>query len=663
ASEPMRLSHLLAVRRSTSPTPIEEIESVRSITRRFGSGAMSFGALSAEAQRDIFHAMTEVGGRSNSGEGGENPYYFVDGTRATTKQVASGRFGVTAEYLMTGNEIEIKLAQGAKPGEGGQLMGIKVNADIARARHAHEGVDLISPPPLHDIYSIEDLKELIYELRQLNPQAQICVKLVAGANIGNIAVGVVKAGADIIQVSGGSGGTGAASLSSMMHAGLPWELGLVEVHQTLLENRLRDRVRLRVDGGLHVGMDLIIAALLGADEYGFGKLLLVAQGCIMARICEKNRCPRGIATHDPKFKDKYRGRVLDIVTMLDTLAEDVRGHLSSMGVSRLSDIIGQANVYLRPRSEHLQLIEDYHLDLTAFLHGTPNHVRGLTNQSSVSKAINPLNQEITTQVMAALHRDEAFEGDFDIRSTDRAIPATLSGMLARKTHERRMAMLNGVSSQRESLTLPEGRVRLNLTGSAGQGFGAFMVSGLDIRLRGEANDSVAKSMSGGLLVVQPVSRATFKAHRQVILGNCALYGATGGTLMVHGRAGDRFAVRNSGATAIVEGAGLHACEYMTSGTVVILGDVSHNIGAGMTGGVLYLRESQAQRVNNDYCGIRALTPADTQRLQHLLSEYLTYTQSETAAALLRDGDALDDFVCCLPLKSLEEIQTEAKGVA
>ena len=621
--------------------------------------------------------MAIVGGRSNSGEGGENPYYFIDGTRATTKQVASGRFGVTAEYLVSGREIEIKMAQGAKPGEGGQLMGIKVDTSIARARHSSPGVDLISPPPLHDIYSIEDLKELIYELRQLHPETQICVKLVAGSNIGNIAVGVVKAGADVIQISGGSGGTGAASLSSMMHAGLPWELGLVDVHQTLIENGLRDRVTLRVDGGLHSGMDLIVATLLGAEEYGFGKLLLVAQGCIMARICEKNRCPRGIATHDPKFKAKYRGSPKDI-TVLQTLAEDVRGHLATMGVRRLEDILGQANVYLRPQAEHDELIKKYQLDLTFFLHGSAKRAVVLDESVDRAPVVSELNREITDLIVPRLSNDSVILETFPIRSTDRAIPATLSGVLAKQSHTLRMDALDG-SAQYGEFGLEDEKINLTFEGSAGQGFAAFTVAGMAIRLLGEANDSVAKSMSGGQVVITPSPEATFVPEKQVIIGNCALYGATGGTVMIHGIAGDRFAVRNSGAKAIVEGAGLHLCEYMTSGMVVVLGEVSHNVGAGMTGIAgdrFAVRNSgakaivpasqvvtQDQHLPGIYCTWRPLEESERDTVRAFIASYVDKTQSISGQSYLTNETHLEQLVCCLSHRDAVALKTPIEGVA
>jgi glutamate synthase domain-containing protein 2/glutamate synthase domain-containing protein 1/glutamate synthase domain-containing protein 3 len=639
--------HLLRLRPAEVPLALEDVQPRQEILRTLGSGAMSFGAISAESQRDLIHALRKVGGRSSSGEGGENPYYFVDGTTATVKQVASGRFGVTAEYLVTGKEIEIKVAQGAKPGEGGQLMAVKVDLHIARARHADPGVDLISPPPLHDIYSIEDLRQLIYELRQLAPEARVVVKLVSGAGIGAIAAGVAKAGADVIQISGGDGGTGAASISSMRHAGLPWELGLADAHQTLVAQELREHVVLRVDGGLSTGLDIVKAALLGAEEYGFGKLLLIAEGCIMARVCEKNTCPRGIATHDPKYKAKYRGQVDDVVTFLHYLAEDVRRHLARAGVRRLDEVIGQAH-RLELDPAQAGLAEARRLELRGLQYDLP-HRRGHRGDF-LAEPTSRLNARLLEDAAPALLRGEAVRGAHAIRTTDRAALATLSGALARRVHQRRMATLPepppdpalGTPLPPEddaALHLPDGTVDLTFTGSAGQGFAVFLTRGVQVTLHGEANDAVAKAMSGGRVIVRPPEGVPFDPEASAIIGNCALYGATGGQLFVRGRAADRFAVRNSGAEAVVEAVGLHACEYMTRGTVVILGGASANVGAGMTGGRIFLRREQASRLNPEYVSARELSDAAAEALHALVAEHRRLTGSATARALLADWPA------------------------
>lgn len=639
-AHPVSPRHLLDLIPAATPLPLEDVQPAAEILRRFGSGAMSFGAISAEAQRDIILAMRAVGGRSGSGEGGENPFYFTEGVTATTKQVASARFGVTAEYLIAGEEIEIKVAQGAKPGEGGQLMAVKVDEAIARARFSLPGVDLISPPPLHDVYSIEDLRELIYELKQLKPGVPVSVKLVAGAGIGAIACGVVKAGADIVHISGGDGGTGAATLSSMKHAGLPWELGLGEVHRALIEQQLREHVTLRVDGGISTGRDVVVAALLGTEEFALGKLLLVAEGCIMARVCEKNTCPRGIATHDPRFKAKYRGTVESIVTLLQYLAEDVRRQLARIGAQRLDQIIGHAD-RLCPSERHAALIASRHLDLSSMLAPHP-HDRGYASPH-LTEGTSRINARLVEDALPALDRGGAVQLALPIKSTDRAVLATLSGEIAQRIKARRAADRAGGSASVRALDpenrLLPGSIKVDLTGSAGQGFGVFCMPGLDVTLTGEANDSVCKSMHGGRVVVRPPLEARYPAESHAIIGNCALYGATGGRLFVRGLAGDRFAVRNSGAVAVVEGTGLHACEYMTQGTVVILGPVSANVGAGMTGGTLFLRADNLAFVNQEYLQAEAMSESDLAELETILREHRDATGSATAAQILAAGEA------------------------
>ena len=624
-AEPVSPRHLLQLRRAATPLSVDDVEPASAILARFGSGAMSFGAISAEAQRDIFIAMRRVGGRCNSGEGGENPYYFIDGTTAVTKQVASGRFGVDAEYLAAATEIEIKIAQGAKPGEGGQLMGVKVDAHIARARHASVGVDLISPPPLHDIYSIEDLKQLIYELEQVCPGTPVCVKLVAGPSVGTIAVGVVKAGAAIVQISGADGGTGAAPVSSMKHAGWPWELGLDDAHKALTEHGLRDEVRLRVDGGLSTAQDIVLAAALGAEEFGFGKLLLIAQGCIMARVCEKNRCPTGIATHDPKFKAKYKGTPDEIESFLRGLADEVRAELAALGVAGLDVLVGQRR-FLEAAPRFREMVVDRGIDLARLLE--PVAVAPRTPR--IASELSPLNRRIVADVLPRLDAGETASLTYPVVSTDRAVGAGLAGALGRRANQARMAALDGETPNYNRYDPPEGAVALRFTGSAGQGFGAFTCGGTQIELIGEANDAVAKSMSRGRIVIKPPPDAGFVPERSVIVGNCCLYGATGGTLFVHGLAGDRFAVRNSGAIAVVEGVGLHACEYMTGGTVVILGGLSANAGAGMTGGAMWIRPRELVRLNPALVAPVEATAEQREELAGILAAYAEATSSATS---------------------------------
>ena len=674
ADAPVNLRHLLRFRQEASPLPIEEIEPWKAITRRFGSGAMSFGAISAESQRDIILAMREISGRSNSGEGGENPYYFSEGIVASTKQVASARFGVTAEYLVSGQEIQIKICQGAKPGEGGQLMGIKVDPAIAKARFAPAGVELISPPPLHDIYSIEDLKELIYELRQVAPHAPIGVKLVAGAGVGTIAVGVAKAGAQIIQISGGDGGTGAASLSSMKHAGLPWEIGLLEAHQALAANQLRQHILLRADGGLSTGHDIVMAAILGADEMDFGKLILIAQGCVMARICEKNTCPTGIATHDPRFKAKYKGQKEHIVRVMQMLAEETREILSQLGARSLQEIIGRTDL-LDLQERHLPLIKERKIDLRLFFarhpHGgytgqsasteptasteqsastnEPNastippappvlastaptsSAPALVNPYSSEHRISEMNQHLLDELTPRILAGEAIDASYTIRSTDRAAGARLAGWIAEQHQLARSLERQQGQAQPPLLRAP---IKLRFQGSAGQGFGVFLTEGIHVTLEGEANDSVAKGMSGGHLTIKPPQGSRFIPEESAIIGNCALYGATGGTLYLHGRAGDRFAVRNSGATAIIEGAGWHACEYMTNGRVIILGHCAANLGAGMTGGEIIGLPQLSRVLHNEFLREAPFQSHDLDTLYALLLDYFHATGSTSAKRLL-----------------------------
>ncbi len=625
-ANPISFRHLLRPKRAEKPLSLDAIQSQEEILRTFGSGAMSFGAISAEAQRDIILAMREIGGRSNSGEGGENPYYFTDGITASVKQVASGRFGVTAEYLVAGNEIQIKIGQGAKPGEGGQLMAAKVDAAIARARHSEPGVDLISPPPMHDIYSIEDLKQLIYELRQLKPDCRISVKLVSGENIGTIAVGVAKAGADVIHIAGHDGGTGAAALGSMKHAGLPWELGISEVHRALSSQGVRNYLTLRVDGGLSTGRDIFIASVLGADEFDFGKLLLVAEGCIMARVCEKNTCPTGIATHDPKFKRLYRGTKDHVVKLLKLLAEDVRSELSAAGVKTLADLSGRSDL-IEADPRHKKWIVERGINLEIFLQPTP--AKGLATGNPYREPVSELNSKVMADVEAG--QRELF---YSIRPADRAALATLQGK--KRSQE----------------------LRFVFKGSAGQGFGVFLNERMNVRLIGEANDSVGKSMSGGRIVIVPSLEATFVPERNTILGNCALYGATGGALYVLGLAGNRFAVRNSGAMAVVEGVGMHACEYMTGGTVVVLGEVGANLGAGMSGGTLYIRKMFMERMNAEYVEPSSWEEGELVRLQVLLTDYEKETKSRTARDLLDSGLLESELVKLVPKgKALSHVMT------
>jgi glutamate synthase domain-containing protein 2/glutamate synthase domain-containing protein 1/glutamate synthase domain-containing protein 3 len=630
-SEPISVRHLFDITPAAPSLELASVEPREAVFARFGAGAISFGAINGETQRDIILAMRDLGGRSSSGEGGENPYYYRDGVTASTKQVASARFGVTAEYLIVADEIQIKIAQGAKPGEGGQLMGVKVNEEIARARHAYPGVDLISPPPLHDIYSIEDLKELVYELRQVHPRAKVSVKLVSGSNVGTIAVGAAKAGADIVYIAGGDGGTGAATLGSMKHAGLPWEFGLMEVHRALVENNLRSSLEVRTDGGLLTGKDVVLAAILGAEGFDFGKLLLVAQGCVMARVCEKNTCPTGIATHDPKFKKYYKGSPDDIKTILTVIADDVRSQLAAIGVRSLGELVGKTTL-LRVASAHRAFVEERRLDLSFFMHPVP--AVNSPGYRLVHEGVGPLNQQVMADVCSRLEVGErTMELSYPITTADRGVLSTLSGALARRVaDQRRMGVQPPVHP------LDGTRTRIAFRGCAGQGFAAFLEPGLHVVLTGEANDGVAKSMSGGVVAIRPSQEARYRPEANAIIGNGALYGATGGELYVSGLAGDRFGVRNSGAIAVVDGVGLHACEYMTRGFVLITGAVSYNAGAGMTGGTLVLRADNLQFVNDHYLRAAVLETAEEDEIVRLLTRHVELTGSVASQRLLEHWD-------------------------
>ncbi len=643
-SEPITIRHLLAPKKVAEVLPLDQVQGLSEIFKTFGSGAMSFGAISAEAQRDIILAMRDIGARSNSGEGGENPFYFTEGVHAHTKQIGSGRFGVTAEYLVNGDEIQIKMAQGAKPGEGGQLMACKVGSETARARFSDENVDLISPPPMHDIYSIEDLKQLIYEIRQLKSTSKVSVKLVSGENIGTIAVGVAKAGADIIHIAGHDGGTGAATLTSMKHAGLPWEIGLAESHKALVKENLRHRVTLRVDGGLSSGRDILVAAILGAEEFDFGKLLLVAEGCIMARICEKNTCPTGIATHDPRFKKRYKGSKEKIIQLLTYIGEDLRRNLSAIGARNLTEVLGRGDLLeLNPR--HLDQIISQNLDLSAFLSVSPE-IR-LKGENIFKDELSPLNQKIVADVLAQDAKKDLF---YALTPKERAVLATLNGVVAGERAIQRFGSSAGKYDVAVNAT------RFRFSGSAGQGFGVFSQSGFEIRLEGEANDSVAKSMSGGKIVIVPFEESNYVAAENTIIGNCALYGATGGTLYVYGIAGDRFAIRNSGATAVVEGTGVQACEYMTRGRVLILGSAGANIGAGMTGGLLFIRKSEQEKINESYISAEASSSEDHLELRKLLEDYFFETNSKTAKSFLENWSVMSrDLLRCVPKRAFLEV--------
>jgi glutamate synthase domain-containing protein 2/glutamate synthase domain-containing protein 1/glutamate synthase domain-containing protein 3 len=615
--------------RSDDPIPLEDVESVEVIRRRFISSAMSLGALSPEAHTTLAIGMNRMGARSNSGEGGEDPASYKalpGGDRADNriKQVASGRFGVTTEYLVRADELEIKIAQGSKPGEGGQLPAHKVTALIARLRHAVPGISLISPPPHHDIYSIEDLAQLIYDLKRVNPDARVGVKLVAEAGVGTVAAGVAKAFADYVIIAGHNGGTGASPLSSIKHAGMPWELGLAETQRILIANGLRERIEVRVDGGLRTGRDIIIAALLGAESYGFGTAAVVALGCAMARQCHLNSCPTGIATQRPDLRAKFRGTPEQVIAYFTLLAEDVRRHLAELGARTIDEIVGRAELLervSRPESPRANL-----LDLSFLLAPSPepHRARRRTLARNVRPSVSTLEEGILADVKHALDRQEPFEGSYPIGNRDLSMGARIAGHVTR----------------RYGRSGPGTLVRLRFRGSAGQSFGAFAVPRMELQLEGEANDGVGKGLSGGEIAIRPFRGAGYAEGSHVLLGNTALYGATSGRLFAAGTAGDRFAVRNSGAVAVVEGAGDHCCEYMTGGVVVMLGRVGRNFGAGMSNGIAYVLDEDGtfltHHANLQMVNATALNLHDARQLRALIRRHLRKTGSKRAQRILTD---------------------------
>nr|WP_241681830.1 glutamate synthase large subunit [Cyanobacterium aponinum] len=640
------LRDLLEFKSDKNSISIDDVEPVEDIVKRFCTGGMSLGALSQEAHETLAIAMNRIGGKSNSGEGGEDPnrYNIIDevdengksplfphlkglqkGDRAASaiKQIASGRFGVTPEYLMSGEQLEIKMAQGAKPGEGGQLPGKKVSQYIAMLRRSKPGVTLISPPPHHDIYSIEDLAQLIHDLHQINPSAKVSVKLVAEIGIGTIAAGVAKANADIIQISGHDGGTGASPLSSIKHAGCPWELGVTEVHRTLLENQLRDRVLLRADGGLKTGWDIVMAALMGAEEYGFGSIAMIAEGCIMARVCHTNQCPVGVATQQERLRQRFSGVPGDVVNFFYFVAEEVRSILAKLGYRSLDEVIGRADLLTYRQDAKLTKTKALILDCLTNLPDTKTN-RDWLKQVDTHTNGHVLDDEILadSNIIDAIESHGNITKEIKIINTDRSVGARIAGVIAKKHGDLGF----------------NGQLNLNFKGYAGQSFGAFNIQGMNIHLEGEANDYVGKGMNGGAIVIVPPSECTFEASDNVILGNTCLYGATGGELYANGRAGERFGVRNSKATAVIEGAGDHCCEYMTGGLIVVLGSVGRNVGAGMTGGLGYFLDEEGNfeaKVNPEIVKIqRICTEEGEAQLKELITNHVAKTGSKKGQLIL-----------------------------
>ena len=628
--------------RPGAAVPVDEVEPAAEIVQRFRTGAMSFGSLSDEAHQTLAMAMNRLGGRSNSGEGGEDParYRPAPGgvsSNSAIKQVASGRFGVTPDYLLSADEIQIKMAQGAKPGEGGHLPGHKVDEVIARVRHSAPGVPLISPPPHHDIYSIEDLAQLIHDLRHANPRAEVSVKLVSEVGVGTVAAGVAKAKADRIVVCGHSGGTGASPLSSIKHTGLPWELGLAEAQQVLVANHLRGRVVLETDGQLKTGRDVLIAALLGAETFGFGTAALIATGCILTRVCHLNTCPVGVATQDPALRARFAGLPDHVMNFMLFVAEEVRELMAGLGFRRLDEIIGRSEL-LRVRDAKSRHWKAKHLDLEPLLH-VPEDGAGTAirySEGQTREAESAVVRHLLEGAEPALREGRSVSLRAEVRPSDRTVGARLSCEVTRR---------------HGSEGLPAGMVKVALHGSAGQSLGAFLSPGVELRLTGFANDAVAKGMAGGRVTVMPPSDMPAlhldrgpagEAGGDVVIGNVALYGATGGELLVRGAAGERFAVRNSGASAVVEGVGDHACEYMTGGVVVVLGETGRNFAAGMSGGVAYVVDSGgsfASRCNLDMVDLRELGESDDEQVRAMLRRHYRATQSPLAFALLANWAA------------------------
>ncbi|MCD9027345.1 glutamate synthase large subunit [Luteimonas sp. BDR2-5] len=628
---PAALRDLLRPKAAAAPLPLDEVEPVASIVRRFDSAAMSLGALSPEAHEALAIAMNRLGGRSNSGEGGEDPDRYGSDRRSKIKQIASGRFGVTPEYLINADVLQIKVAQGAKPGEGGQLPGSKVNPLIARLRYAKPGIGLISPPPHHDIYSIEDLAQLIFDLRQINPQALISVKLVSHAGVGTIAAGVVKAGADLITISGHDGGTGASPLGSIRYAGAPWELGLSEARQALQFNDMRDKVLLQTDGGLKTGYDVVKAALLGADTFGFGTAPMIALGCKYLRICHLNNCATGVATQDERLRaNHYKGLPERVETFFRNVAEDVREHLAALGARSLDEIVGRTDLLEQHVRETRDLVD---VDLSMLLRRDPGKPAAYCGSPALQVPPGGLAATLDARLAKAIARGDGGAYDFDIHNTDRSIGTRLSGLIARHHGNTGMA---------------DRPLTLRLRGSAGQSLGAFNAGGLHIDLEGEANDYVGKGMAGGRIVLRPPTGSAFESRLTPILGNTCLYGATGGELYAAGRAGERFGVRNSGAVAVIEGAGDHCCEYMTGGAVAVLGRIGLNFGAGFTGGIAYVLDLErdfVDRYNHELIDILRVTPEAfdnyRQHLRDLIEAHARLTGSAWSARIL---DEFRDFV-------------------
>ncbi len=676
------LRGLFKFRSAVDPVPLYEVEPASEIVKRFATGAMSFGSISYEAHSTLAIAMNRLGGKSNTGEGGEEPERYTpmengDSKRSAIKQVASGRFGVTTEYLINSDDIQIKMAQGAKPGEGGQLPGHKVDRTIARVRHSTPGVGLISPPPHHDIYSIEDLAQLIHDLKNVNPRARISVKLVSEVGVGTVAAGVSKAHADHVLISGSDGGTGASPLTSIKHAGSPWEIGLAETHQTLVLNKLRGRISVQVDGGIRTGRDVVVGALLGADEFGFATSALIVEGCIMMRKCHMNTCPVGIATQDPELRKRFTGKPEHVVNYFFMVAEEVRELMAELGFRRFNEMIGQMDrLDMRRAIGHWKANG---LDFSRIL-AKPQAGRGVAiyNREQQDHGLGrALDHALIEQARPALEKKEPVRIKLPIHNVNRTFGAMLSGEVARRYGH---------------AGLPEDTISIKASGTAGQSFGAFLAHGVSIELEGDANDYVGKGLSGGRLVIYPPRECPIVAEENIVIGNTALYGAISGECYFRGVAGERFAVRNSGVTAVIEGLGDHGCEYMTGGIVVVLGQTGRNFAAGMSGGIAYVLDKKGDFERHCNLAMVELEPIteedealehleheggdlethgkvdishdmtrfDAQRLKNLIERHVHYTDSDKARLILdKWSEYLPKFVKVMPVdyrRALEEMR-------
>jgi len=637
----MTLRGLLKFKKGKS-IDISEVEPIENIFKRFATGAMSFGSISYEAHTTLAIAMNRIGGKSNSGEGGEDPIRFTplangDSMNSAIKQVASGRFGVTAHYLTNATELQIKMAQGAKPGEGGQLPGHKVDDWIGKTRHSTPGVGLISPPPHHDIYSIEDLAQLIFDLKNANRAARISVKLVSEAGVGTIAAGVAKAHADHILIAGHDGGTGASPLSSIRHAGLPWELGLAEAHQTLVRNKLRGRVTVQTDGQIRTGKDLAVAALLGAEEFGVATAALVTAGCIMMRKCHVNTCPVGVATQDPRLRALYTGQPEHVVNLFTFLATELREIMAELGFRTVNEMVGQAD-----RLEMKEALSNWklkHLDLSPILYKQPMALDvALYKQEDQDHGLqDQIDWKLLEIAKPALENREKSTGELEVINVNRTIGTMLS---------------NEITKKYGAKGLPSDTIHVKFKGTAGQSFGAFSVNGITFELEGDSNDYIGKGLCGAKLIVYPSKKATFNPSENAVVGNVSFYGATSGEAYLRGMAGERFCVRNSGAKVVVEGIGDHGCEYMTGGLVVILGETGRNFGAGMSGGVAYIWDKKgdfAPKLNGEMVAIEELTVEDQNILKMYVEQHLQYTDSDTAKTVLDNwATTLPQFLKVMP---------------